>query len=88
VFDLELGLEADRDHPPARMVKIQNSCYNRNAMKFHSSSRAAVLTAEKKVAAKAASVSSVLSSFAIEGVRFTPKQVESIKRKSGINFSK
>ena len=45
-----------------------------------------LLTPQKKAAAKANSLRSLLTSFRIEGVTFSPKQIESIK--SRVHFSK
>ena len=38
-----------------------------------------ILTQEKKAAVKARGLASMLTSFKIEGVTFSPKQIESIK---------
>lgn len=48
--------------------------------------KAALLTPQKKASAKMNSLKSMLTSFRIEGVTFSPKQVESIKSRA--HFSK
>lgn len=45
-----------------------------------------VLTTQKKAALKARSLSSMLTSFKIEGVTFSPRQIKSIQ--SRVQFSK
>lgn len=45
-----------------------------------------VLTPAQKAAAKSNSLQSMLTSFRIEGVRFTPRQIASVK--SRLHFSK
>src|SRR3989338_4890910 len=59
--------------------------YNDHVMK-KGFAKAFLLTPQKKVAAKANILKSMLTSFKIEGVTFSPKQIESIKSRS--HFSK
>jgi hypothetical protein len=51
----------------------------------NASIKAPSLTLEKKAVAKATSLKSMLVSFQIEGVKFSPKQIESIKSRAHIS---